>query len=151
MRIVKRSTLNIAQRYAQRVIVGLLVCAPTLGAPPSEPIKPGEQRLHVVIPASDAYTSLSQFHALLRAHGIVDGNLVFPYVPSRFVSTRAVNCDCTVTEALTRLLAGAYLLFEIDSDHVTISVDERYCWPELGVNAPLPPCWPRPQQEAAWL
>ncbi len=90
---------------------------------------------HFVIPASDAATA---FHTVQRVSGY---QIVWPWITGIVGTTPAVECDCSVDEVLRHLMHGTRFIFERGSeDSITIVADPRYCWPELGADAPLPPC-----------
>jgi hypothetical protein len=89
---------------------------------------------HFMIPASDADIA---FRTVQR---VSDSQIIWPWLEGVMGKTPAIDCFCTVDEALRRLIHGTRFTFEGNGDSYTIVADPRYCWPELGPEAPLPPC-----------
>lgn len=59
----------------------------------------------------------------------------------RHVTTNSVQCECTPREALERMFAGKnVLVWQPSPDSYTLTLEDDYCHPELGSQAPLPPC-----------
>jgi len=71
--------------------------------------------------------------------------VLFDYQIVSSYSSRAIKGRLQPIEALRRMLRPTYLTFDyVNDDTVAVYELVHFCHPELGAEAPLPPCCPMP-------
>ena len=82
---------------------------------------------------------------------------------AQHIQTHAIHCECTLAQALGRMFPGGEMVMNGSFPGRTTRRDPTwtftmirsqtvYCRPELGAQAPLPPCIQKPRHKGAqWI
>lgn len=85
-------------------------------------------------------------HTLQEFGNIFGVQVLFDWQDDRQRTNTTYCRDCTPLQFLRFMLPDSLELSQVDEITFTIHPAPKYCAPELGAQAPLPPCLPKPHR-----